>query len=400
MSGSSTGPVWRDVGLVARREIEARFRQKGFVIGSLVGIVFVLVIAVLPGVLGSGDSQSYDVAVTGTDAPAMRATISSVADAAPVDVRVRVRAVRDAAGARAAVRDRRVDAALVGNQVVVRKSVPATLGTVLDAALRIRAVDEAVASGALQRSAANRLTTAGIGRVDKLQPEESASQRRKILTFVGIFLLYGQILTYGIWVAVGLVEEKSSRVIEVLLSTIRPRRLLAGKVAGIGLLGIGQLIAMAAVGLAAASAAGSIALPPGWILTVGTVVGWFVLGFAFYACGFAVAGSLVSRQEELQGVQLPLTLVVIAAFFAATAALQDPGGTVAVVSTFLPPAAPFVVPLRMAADSCPWWQAGTALGVTVAGCAVMVVVAARVYSGAALRTRGRTKLLTAWRGAE
>jgi ABC-2 type transport system permease protein len=392
--------AWRDVRLVARREIEARLRQKGFVIGSLIGIAVVLIGSVLPGVLGGDSTPHYNVAVTGPDAAALKTTITDVAQAFPVAVRVDVRTAASQAGARAAVRDHQVDAAVLDGRVVVNKSLPSRLAAVLDGALRINAVDQAVNRGDLRRSAAQQLTTAGLTHIDELKPTTSASERRKTLTFIGTFLLYGQILTYGIWVAVGLVEEKASRVIEVLLSTIRPRRLLNGKIIGIGLLGIGQLLAMAVVGLAGASIAGSMSLPPGWPLTVGTVVLWFTLGFAFYACGFAVAGSLVSRQEEMQGVQFPLTILVVVAFFAATVTVRDPAGVVAVACTFIPPTAPFVVPLRMAAGTCPWWQAGAAFAITLLACAAMVLLAARIYAGAALRTRGRTKLRAAWRGTD
>jgi ABC-2 type transport system permease protein len=317
-----------------------------------------------------------------------------------VPTTVDVRVLTDRSRARAEVRGGEIDAALIDGTTVVDKSLAPELAVVLDGALRVRAIDQAVASGELQRRAAAALTSAGLTNVTTLRRADSASERRKNLMFIGTILLYGQILTYGIWVAVGLVEEKSSRVIEVLLSTVRPRRLLAGKILGIGALGIGQLLAMAAVGLIGASAAGTVALPPGWPLTLGTLVGWFVLGYLIYACGFAVAASLVSRQEEMQGVQLPVTLLAVLSFLAATIAFQHPDGGLAVASTFFPPTAPFVVPLRMAADACPWWQAGAALALTVAACAAMVTVAARIYAGAALRTRGRTRLRTAWRGAE
>ncbi len=390
--------AWQDVALVASREISSRLRQKGFVIGSLAGIVVVVAIAALPGLLKRDRVPNYTVAVSGQDGAALAAAIEDAARHAPAAVRVRVTEHVSAGAARAEVRSGRADAAIADGGAIVESALAPKLAVVLDAALRMHAVDKAVTSGALKRSDAGALATSGLQRVETIHPSDSASSRRKTLGYAGVVLLYGLILTYGIWVAVGLVEEKASRVIEVVLSTVEPRRFLAGKIFGIGALAITQFVAMSAAGLVAAAAAGSIRLPPGWPLTFAIVTAWFVLGFGFYGCGYAVTGSLVSRQEELQGVQLPMTLAAVVAFFAASAALERPGGGLAVATTFLPPTAPFVAPLRMAAGACPWWQALGGLAATAVGCAAMVVLAARVYAGTALRTRGRTKLLAAWRG--
>ena len=115
-----------------------------------------------------------------------------------------------------------------------------------------------------------------------------------------MLVLFGQLLVYGIWVATGVVEEKTSRVIEVLLATVKPGHLLAGKIIGLGLLGFAQILVVTAVGLGAAAAAGAIELD-GDVLTAALLaLAWFVLGYAFYACAYACAGALVPRQEELQ----------------------------------------------------------------------------------------------------
>jgi ABC-2 type transport system permease protein len=118
-------------------------------------------------------------------------------------------------------------------------------------------------------------------------------------------LLYGQIFGYGYWVASGVIEEKSSRVVEILLSTARAGDLLAGKIIGIGLLGFAQLTVTAIVVLGLALVTGVIDLPAGTLTAVLGVLFWFLIGYSLYSCVFAVSGALVSRMEELQNTTAP-----------------------------------------------------------------------------------------------
>ena len=124
------------------------------------------------------------------------------------------------------------------------------------------------------------------------------------------FLLYGQLLVYGFWVAMGVVEEKSSRVVEVLLAAIPPRALIAGKIIGLGLLGLAQFALLGVVGLAIAAATGAIELDSTKVGILAIVLVWFLLGFALYAGLFAMAGVLVSRQEDVQSTTTPLTIAI------------------------------------------------------------------------------------------
>ena len=148
--------------------------------------------------------------------------------------------------------------------------------------------------------------------------------------------LYTQLLTFGYLLASGVVEEKASRVVEVLLATIRPKDLLAGKIIGLGLLGLGQLAVMTTVGLAAAAASGALDVSGDVIGAAALAVGWFVLGYAFYSGLFACAGALVPRQEELQASMTPLTMLILISFFLSFAVLDDPDGTLAHVSVVHP----------------------------------------------------------------
>jgi ABC-2 type transport system permease protein len=209
---------------------------------------------------------------------------------------------------------------------------------------------------------------------------------------IRMMVLYGQLFGYGMWVASGIVEEKSTRVVEVLLSSTEPRHLLAGKIVGMGALGLAQLLLTAGVGLAAVLATGLVDLPPGTLGLLAQVVLWFVLGYAFYSCAFAMTGAIVPRQEELQNAMTPLMMVIFVSFFAAFAALQDPGGTIAQIASLVPFSAPLTMPIRVAAGQVAAWEIAGAVAGTVAVAVALVPLAGRVYAGAVLRTGSRVKL--------
>ena len=125
------------------------------------------------------------------------------------------------------------------------------------------------------------------------------------MAFVASLLLYMQLIIFGLAVASGVVEEKSSRVIEVLMAAVPPRALLAGKVLGIGALGLLQLALTAFVGLAVASASGALELRSADAGILAVVLLWFVLGYVFYSTIYAISGVIVSRQEDLQSSSTP-----------------------------------------------------------------------------------------------
>jgi len=212
-------------------------------------------------------------------------------------------------------------------------------------------------------------------------------------------LLYGQIFAFGFLVASGVVQEKASRVVEVILAAVRPTHLLAGKVIGLGLLGLAQLLLTVLIGLAAAVAVGAVDLDGDLVAAALLSLAWFLLGYAFYACAFACAGALVPRHDELQAAVTPLTTIILVSFFLSFAAVDDPGGTLARVTSFIPFAAPLTMPPRIALGEAPAGEIVAALVITAAAAAALVPIAARIYSGAVLRTGSAMKLREAWRAA-
>jgi ABC-2 type transport system permease protein len=193
------------------------------------------------------------------------------------------------------------------------------------------------------------------------------------------------------------VEEKSTRVVELLLSTMKPWQLLAGKVIGLGLLGLAQILAIAVVGVAGALLFDVVSLPGQLVGTVLSVVAWFVLGYAFYAAVFAAAASLVSRQEDLPSVITPTSMLLFAGLFISIRAATDPTGGLARVTSFIPGLSPLVMPVRQAAGGVAWWEVLIAVALMLVGIAVVVRLGGRIYAGALLRTGGKTKLREALR---
>ena len=184
--------------------------------------------------------------------------------------------------------------------------------------------------------------------VEVLDPNARKIERNRGLLAVGLIALLIVLVFYGQAVAQGVTEEKSSRVVELLLTTVSPRRLLAGKVLGIGMLGLAQLLLAGGAALAAGRLAGGAGLPSAAPETVALVLLWFVLGYVFYSVAFAAAGALVSRQEDLETAMTPITVVLIGAFYLALiVSNSNPNGTVARIAAFVPPFSPMVVPARM-----------------------------------------------------
>ena len=192
-----------------------------------------------------------------------------------------------------------------GERVVVESELDPALRGVLEGALAQAAVMEVLADRGVDPAV---LATAAEGatlQVTALDPPEPGAAERTGIAFVMVIVMYFQLLTFGIAVAMGVVEEKTSRVVEVLLASIRPWQLLLGKVLGISAAGLLQLVVLGAVGLGVGTATGVITLTGTAVSVFLGSLGWFLLGFLFFAVLYAAAGSLVSRQEELNAVTTP-----------------------------------------------------------------------------------------------
>jgi ABC-2 type transport system permease protein len=381
------------VRLIASREISARVRDKNFIISSIVIIVLLVGTLGLQVVLNSG-SDTTRVGVVGD--PALEAAIQAQGKA--LDVDVTVKALDDEDAARAAIEDDDVDGVLIveeGQQpeLLVEQSAGGSLQAVVQGAVAQLSLSEQLASVGISALEVPEVS------VTALDPQADQDGQRVVVAIIGIGVLYGLLILFGQFVAQGVVEEKASRVVELLLATMRPWQLLAGKVVGLGLLGLAQIVVITVVGVTGALAFDLVDIPGDLIGTAVGVVAWFVLGYAFYASAYACAGACVPRQEELQSATTPLNTLILISYFVAFAVLQNPDGTLAKVTSFIPITAPVTMPPRIALGAASPLEIVAALVVTTAGAALLVPLAARIYRGAVLRTGSAVKLRDAWRAA-
>lgn len=371
---------WRVIALVARREIRERLRSRAFLISTLVLLAIVGGSTALSGALSR--TTTYRVAVTAPPPPGLEAALRRAAK--PLDADVRLRVLGSPAAGRAALEAQDVDAVLLlgADRLVFRADVDTELAAVADAAVR-----------AVRRHLppAPEVSTA------TLQPPDAKdSDAAALVAAGGAVLLLMSLVVYGQWVISGVVEEKSSRVVELLLSTVQPRHLLAGKVIGIGLLGLGQLALIA--GLAAVLlAAGAFDAPASLGGSLALVVPWFALGFALYAVAYATAGALASRQQNADTAGQPVSYTLCAAYFAGYVAVAaDSGGTLAHVLTVFPPTAPLVLPARSALVGVPLWEHALAVVLVLASIYALVRFAGRVYAHGLLNSGPGLGARAAW----
>jgi ABC-2 type transport system permease protein len=387
---------WRAIGLVARREFTERGRERSFHISTGISILILLAVILIPKAFDLGGSDASRVGLLG---PQSAALAPYLAAQQVDDEAVEPSPVSGLASAEQALRDGDLDAVVVdGRRIVSDEEVPDDLEAAIQLAsaeARSRAALEAAGLGAAQAEA---ILAPPPLPATTLAPQDEDEGDGGI-ALVAVIVLYGQLFGYVFWVASGVVEEKASRIVEILLSTITARQLLAGKVIGIGLLGFLQLIGIAAVALAAAIAADVIDDPGHAIGAVLVALAWFVLGFAFYACLFAVAGATISRVEELQNATTPLTVVILGSFALSFVAINNPDGMLAQVASIVPPISAMVMPPRIVAGDVAAWEIGLAVALMIAATCALVPLAARVYSNAVLQTGGRIRLRDAWRSA-
>ncbi|HSD76233.1 MAG TPA: ABC transporter permease [Solirubrobacteraceae bacterium] len=372
----------RAILLVARREIRERLRSRAFLISSVVMLALVGASAALGGVLDK--KTTYKVAVT---APAPQGLAAALQRAAKPfdDAKVRLRVVASPAAGRQLLEDKQVSALLLlsSDRLVFRSDVDAKAAAVADTAVR---------SLRNHLPPAPELTTATLH-----PPENTNPDAETVVAYVGSLLLFMSLAVYGQWVLGGVVEEKHNRVVELVLATTRPRHLLAGKVIGIGLLGLAQLVAVAGLG-AVLIVAGVYDAPASLGASLALVIPWFVLGFALYAVGYAAAGALASRQQNAETAGQPVTYTILAAYFAGYIAVSaDMNGLAANILTVFPLTAPLVLPARSALVGVPLWEHALAVLLVLATIWAIVRFAGRVYGQGLLHSGARLDPRVAWR---
>lgn len=386
----------RQTWLVAAREMRERGRSKAFLASIVLMLAGVVAAIVLPAVLDTGPG-ARDVGLAG-DVPAGIGD-ALVAQGEAVGVTVRVHTYDTATTGEDAVRSGDVDVLVVdGHRLEWRNRTDEQLEVLIGGAIQLVAVHERAAAAGLTPEQLLAIvepvpiTSVALGQVAGRSPDDETA------AFVMTMVLFGAIATYGSMVLSGVVEEKSSRTVEVLLARVPARNLLAGKVAGIGLLGLAQVAATAVVALVTAALVDSFDLPSVRASVLIWAVVWFIVGYALYATVFGALGSLASRTEDASSATGPVTVVLVVGFMVSFAAIGSPGTTWARLVSWFPATAPLAMPNRMAMGDVAWWDLGIALLLAMAAIAGLVVAGGRIYTRAILHTGAAMKLADAWRG--
>ena len=393
------GDALHSVYLVARREFVVRVRSRVFRIGTILIVLLVIGFVVLKTRVLTTTPTVVTVGVSG---PA-QVLAHPLTEAARGLGGITIQPVSSQAVGESLVRRGQLDVLVSGSplspQVLVKDQLNATLQAALTGLVKQEALSaQLTARGLNPGTVAAAVAHAGI-HIHSLTPPSAGTTQRLVLALIVGVVLFVSLQIYGIQVAQGVAEEKESRIVEILLATLRPGQLLLGKVVGIGLVGLLQLAIMGAVALILLERTHVVTLPA---FGAGAMAGgllWFVLGFSLYAILFAAAGSLVSRVQEVQMATLPVIMALTVGYLAGFAVvLPDPGSPASTVLSLVPFLAPVLMPERLATGDALAWQVVLAVALTLVAIGAATWLASRIYGNSVLKTGARVRLGEALQG--
>jgi len=350
----------RSMWLVAMREVMVRLRSVAFLVSTGLMLALVLGSIIVSALVTANAAEPKVAVVEGVTLPA----------GASVDAQT----VPSREDAEELLRDGEVDAAIVpddgtlGFAVLGDDSVPTGVVQALSVAPPVQLLDESAAAGFV-----GYIVAIGFG-----------------------LIFFLSAMTFGSTIAQSVVEEKQTRVVEILLATIPTRVLLAGKIVGTTILALGQVALLLAIAIVALSVTGQSQL----LLGLGMPFVWFaiffVFGFVLLAALFAATGAMVSRQEDIGSTTTPVTMLVMIPYFVTVFLNDNP--VVVTVMSYVPFSAPIGMPLRLFLGDAQWWEPLLSLVILVATCLGVIALGARIYENSLLRLGQRVKLAEALRG--
>jgi ABC-2 type transport system permease protein len=385
--------TWSDVRLVAAREVGEKLRSRAFLVSTLLFVALVVASVALPALLIDDGPPEYEVAAVGAPAAALLEQVpGEQAD-------LTVREAADATTADRLLRAEEVDAAVqAGPDGLVVSGLTDLPGDLV----------QALAGTAQLEGLRTTLSEQGVGatQVQRLLSPVQVQERLlddsgldpsvvPLLSFAFALLFFFVVFQFGFAIAQGVVQEKESRIVELLVSAVPVRTLLYGKVLGLGGLALAQVVLVVLAAVAGAAVTGETELLSLLLRNSGWFVLFFVLGFALLSCLWAAAGAFASRTEDLQSTTAPLQVVLIVPFFAAGYLSE---GLLRTVLSFVPFTAPLVMPTRLLAGDASALEGLVSAALLLAATVVAVRIGERLYRSSLLRTRGRTSLADAWSG--
>ncbi|WP_392468065.1 ABC transporter permease [Arsenicicoccus cauae] len=372
--------------LVAAREMAVKLRDKNFLVGTLVTMFLLVGVMGLQGWMASR-STTTRIAVVSAEGRALADAVGAAVKGADQDDAVEVTQVADQAAAESLVTEDKADVAVVrsgqGWQLLGKDTPDGSLTTTTRQVLQSQVLAATAAKAGTtpqQVQEQTAVTTRALSGTD-----EGTMVTARVVGLVFAMLFYFAALMFGMQIAQSVIEEKQSRIIEILASAIPVRQLLAGKVLGNTVMAMGQIVLYVGVGLIGMS------FTPLKSMLAGIAGGavWYLLfflaGFLALACIWAVAGSLATRNEDLQQTTTPLTMVLIIGFFASFMA----AGVWRVALSYVPVLSSMLMPMRLMDGSAQWWEGVIALALTLAFAAVAMVLGERMYRRSLMQTSSR-----------
>ena len=392
--------------MIARREITTRMLTKANIISMAVMLVVIVGGATVADYFVDRESEAPTSTIgveQGT--AALVPYLEAAAVQQEVELTVSTMSSDDAATALEAAGDAALDAFVSGapgspDMLVAERADPNAL-QIVGSAVQTYVITEQIGDLGGDPAAFAEAMAAAAPRVESLTaPSEGIEGPAYGSSMVAITLLMIALVSSGAMIAMGVVEEKTSRVVEILLATIKPSQLLAGKILGVGAYGLFQVAVLGAAIVGSLTFLGlTDAIEVDLGATLGLLIVWFLLGYAIFALLFGGFAALVSRQEEIGSVTTPLTFLLLVPFYVTMFTVpNDPDGTAVRVLSQIPVFSPFMMPVRNAFGAVTAVEMASSMAIALATVPVLVWVAGRVYRRGVLHTGGRMKLSTALRG--
>jgi ABC-2 type transport system permease protein len=387
---------------IVRREFLERVRSKAFLIATLLGPVLMGFLTVGPALLMGRAGKPQRVALldeTGRLGPAVRAVLAGH-ELPDGQARFVLEETANGPAAEAQLKARVLEGALDGylklpEDAMARSAVEyygKTVSNMIDLRLMERAASTAVTAERLASAGVDRSRAAELTKGVDLKPVRVSKTGERedrgagfILSFVLVMMLYTTVLMWGQAILTSVIEEKTSRVVEVIVSAVRPHHLLAGKLLGVGAAGLAQFAAWAATlllislfGSGLTSTMGG-KLPEISPVTLVFFLVFFLLGYLMYAALFAAVGACVNTTQEAQSLAFPVFMPLILAVMLAPMVMQSPDSTTSTVLSLVPLLSPVLMFLRMNVLTPPAWQIALSVALCLATIAAILFVAGRVY---------------------
>jgi ABC-2 type transport system permease protein len=394
LAGRLGSGLFGNTGLVAGREIRERLRGRVLRVVTIILFAVVAAAVIIP-TIHTGTTTRHKVGVV-AGTPSLDAELQKLATT--VGLPVEVVHEPDIKAARAALSTGELEMVVDGGtRILVQNPISATDTSTENRYVRGVATtlgaQEAFARADLTPQQSLTVAEAKPLPVESVNPAKKARTTEEATALIGVILIFIVLTQYLTWTLMGVMEEKASRVVEVLLATVRPGELLAGKVIGIGVVALFQAVALVAFALVLAQVVGSNLVQGAAPLVVASIFVWLVLGYAFYSWVYAAAGSLAERQDQVQSLALPLSAPLILGYLVSLIGVSSGSASLLVkILAYLPPTAPFAMPALVGFGEVTWWQFLLSVAVSVVCTVGVASVAARVYRTAVLRTGKRVRL--------